>query len=76
MTARTVDDSARAAQGDYTPVTTTVHIPVGLRQMTVRVEVRGDDRRERNERFHLVLSAPTGVTIADPLGVGTILNDD
>ena len=40
------------------------------------MQVRGDTTVEGNEAFFLNLFAPTGATIADGSGKGTILNDD
>jgi hypothetical protein len=38
--------------------------------------VRGDRQREGNERFGVVALAGNGVDLGDPIGVGTIVNDD
>jgi hypothetical protein len=40
------------------------------------VRANGDKVFEPNETFDVVLSAPTGGTIADATGAGTIMNDD
>jgi VCBS repeat-containing protein len=63
---------------DYTAVTTlgTVNFAVGQTSATVSVDVAGDTTPEANETFNLLLSAPSGATIADTTGLATILNDD
>jgi len=43
---------------------------------TVNVTVNGDPNVEPNETFDLVLSSPSGTTINDGTGAGTIVNDD
>jgi hypothetical protein len=63
--------------GDYTAVAlTTVSFAGGETAKTVDVPIAGDNLPEASETFNLVLSAPTGVTIADAAGTATILNDD
>ncbi len=42
----------------------------------IRVKVRGDRRRERDETFFVLLFAPSGGAILDGVGKGTIINDD
>ncbi len=43
---------------------------------TITVAVNGDSVREANETFFVVLSNPTGATIADGIGAGIIVDDD
>ncbi|MDQ4108695.1 MAG: hypothetical protein M3138_07835 [Actinomycetota bacterium] len=43
---------------------------------TLSVSVNGDTADEPNERFGVVLSAPSGAIVADGGGTGTILDDD
>lgn len=66
------------APGDYTPVTpaVTVTFAPGETSKPVAVTVNGDALPEPHETFNVVLSAPTGATISDAAGVGTIQNDD
>ena len=42
----------------------------------ISIDVYGDTRFEPDETFRVVLANPTGATIADGTGVGTIRNDD
>ena len=63
---------------DYLPIagTTLTFLP-GVSVQTVTVQVIGDTIRELEETFYLNLSSPSGnALIADPQGVGTIVNDD
>ncbi len=46
------------------------------RSKTVTVAVRGDTHDEPTETFRLVLRNPSGATIADGSGTGTIRDDD
>jgi hypothetical protein len=40
------------------------------------VNVTGETAMETNETFFVNLSAPSGATLRDGKGLGTILNDD
>lgn len=48
----------------------------GSTTATVTIQISGDTIYESDETFQVVLSNPTGATMADALGVGTIINDD
>ena len=61
---------------DFTRVAERVRFPIGVTRRTVEVPVVGDGRDERDERLRLSLARPRDLTIADPLGVGTIVDDD
>jgi VCBS repeat-containing protein len=63
---------------DYTgvPALTTVAFAAFETTKTVTIDVTGDDSAEADETFNLVLSAPTGATLADASGTATIVNDD
>ena len=71
----TVDDSAIAGS-DYTPIIETVHFAPGETVKTVSIVLIDDDVPEADETFGVVLSNPVGATIADALGVVTIVDDD
>jgi hypothetical protein len=64
------------AGSDYTSTSGTLTIPAGQISGTVTVNVTGDRALEGNETFFVNLSVPTGATLADAQGVGTISNDD
>src|SRR5262249_32654698 len=61
---------------DYTAATGTVSFAPGTTSQLVTVAVLGDLLDEANETFSVNLSAPTGATIADPQGLGTIVDND
>jgi Zn-dependent metalloprotease len=70
----TADGSAGA--GDYNPATGTLTFAPGELSHGVTVSVVGDTTFEPNEFFFANLSNPSGATILDGQGVGTIINDD
>jgi len=72
----TANDSARAGS-DFTGIApTTLTFSPGETTKTLTVNVLGDTVVEQNEAFYVNLSAPTGATLFDSQGKGTILNDD
>jgi hypothetical protein len=72
----TTDLTARAGQ-DYDALLACAALRAGTSQVTFTIGVRGDRRLEPDERFALVVvSDPRLVKLVDPVGVGTIVNDD
>jgi hypothetical protein len=71
----TADGTAVGGQ-DYLPASGTLTFPPSTTTRTVSVAVIGDLVDEGNETFTLNLSNPTGGTIADNQGLGTILDND
>ena len=71
----TSDGTARAGQ-DYTGTTGTLTIAAASRTGTISVLVLDDNHVEEDETFTVTLSNPTGGTIVDGEGVGTIEDDD
>lgn len=71
----TVDGTA-AAPEDFVALSGTLTIPQGARSRVVTVKVNGDRTPEPTETFSLALSNPTGATIVDGEGIGTIRSDD
>ncbi|MYB04487.1 MAG: hypothetical protein F4Y13_09950, partial [Acidimicrobiaceae bacterium] len=72
-------DMTATAGSDYTAVTSplpTLTFTAGEQSKTVSVALSDDTVAEDLERFQLVLSSPANATLADPVGVGTILDDD
>jgi hypothetical protein len=71
-------DGLAIAGSDYTSISGLVlNFPAGgAATATVTVQVQGDTIVEPDETFFVNLSNPTGATIADGQGVGTIQNDD
>jgi hypothetical protein len=73
---KTANGTATAGS-DYTAVAlTTVSFAAGETTKVVTVDVAGDTGPEPNEKFTLVLSAPTGATVSDASGTATVVNDD
>jgi hypothetical protein len=73
--AATVDGTAKAGQ-DYTPLFACATLHAGATSVTFTVQVRGDRRREPNERFTLVVLADPRFRYSDLLATGTIVDDD
>ncbi|MFT8243170.1 Calx-beta domain-containing protein [Roseomonas sp. BN140053] len=61
---------------DFDAAGGTLTFAPGQTSATMSVPVRGDTAVEPDETFRLVLSAPSGVTLARAEAVGTIRNDD
>lgn len=64
------------AGSDYTAASGTLTFSPGQTIRTVTVNARGDTALEPNETLVVNLSSPVGASLADPQGVGVILNDD
>ncbi|HEX3393234.1 MAG TPA: Ig-like domain-containing protein [Acidimicrobiales bacterium] len=65
------------AGSDYTAINNkTLTFAAGVTVMKVKVKVTGDNVKEANETFSVVLSSPTGATISHGTGVGTIVDND
>lgn len=71
----TANGSAVAGQ-DYQAASGTLTFAAGETSKTINVAAIGDGVLEGNETFNLVLSSPTGATLADGTGRGTIEIDD
>ncbi|MGI8810033.1 MAG: Calx-beta domain-containing protein [Acidimicrobiales bacterium] len=77
VSAATINGSAIAPDDYVTLTPTTVQFPAGdTTPKTVSVTVNGDTTVEPDETFSVKLTAPSGATISDDTGVGTITNDD
>ncbi|MEZ4637105.1 MAG: Calx-beta domain-containing protein [Caldilineaceae bacterium] len=61
---------------DYQGVTNTLSIPAGQSQITFTVSLLDDAVAESTETFSVLLSNPSGATLADAAGTGTILDDE
>ena len=64
------------ADVDYISTGGTAIFPPFSVSQTVQVAVIGDFEPEIDETFSVNLSAPVNATIADPTGIGTIIDDD
>ena len=72
---RTVDGTA-VAGSDYTTTSGTLRFEPGDTTKTIRIPTMDDDTPEETEAFTVELSAPSGATVADGTGTGTISDDD
>ncbi len=71
----TANGTAQAGS-DYVATSGVLTFPAGQLARTVSVAVRGDRVKEGNETFYVTLSSPSGATLLDGTGLGTIGNDD
>ena len=71
----TADGTAKAGI-DYVARSGTVTFAAGETQKVVRVAAIGDAVVEANEGFTVVLTNPSGATLADGIAAATITNDD
>lgn len=70
-------NGSATAGSDYTALAaTTVRWAAGQAVKTVSVPVRGDALAENNETFRLNLSAATGGTVDDAIGLATIVDNE
>jgi predicted extracellular nuclease len=69
-------DGTATAGSDYLAVVGTVSFAAGQTTQTFTVPVIGDVAAEANETLTVNLTNPTGATLADAQGLGTITNDD
>ncbi len=72
---RTEEDTAVEGE-DYIPDSGKLIIPVGQRNTVVAIEVVGDDIKEGDETFKVILSDAINADLANPIATGTIRNDD
>ena len=72
----TADGTATTAGTDYTATSGTLTFNPGVVSQPITVLVSGDTAFEPNETFFVNLTVPSGATIADNQGLGTITNDD
>jgi hypothetical protein len=71
----TVNDTA-TAPSDYTATSGSLTFAPGDQVETIAVSVIGDTVKESNETFVVQLDHPDNATIADPIGLSTIKNDE
>jgi hypothetical protein len=69
-------DGTALAPDDYAAASGTLRFNGPHLTRQIAISVNGDTAYERNEAFSVTLSAPQGVTVTDPVGAGTIVNDD
>jgi uncharacterized protein len=61
---------------DYNPFAACTTLAAGATLVTFTVQVRGERRKEPDERLSLLVVADPIIQLADPIGTGTIVNDD
>ena len=71
-------DGTAAAGTDYTAQSDTLTFPASQTAvtMTILVQTTDDDEQESDERFMVILSSPSGATLNDDTGEGTIIDND
>jgi len=69
-------DGSAVAPGDYTARSGTVTLSPGQTTATITIAVRGDVLDESNEAFFVNLTGPSGATLGDAQGLGTIIDND
>ena len=70
-------NGSATAGSDYTASSGTLTFAPGQTTAIITVYVSGDRTAESDETFYVNLSSPSSnALISDPLGIGTILNDD
>jgi hypothetical protein len=72
----TANNTAKTSDNDYVSKSGTLVFAPGETIQTIEIVIRGDTRKEKDEKFFVNLSGAVGGTIADGQGVGTIANDD
>jgi hypothetical protein len=72
----TRDGTATVADGDYVAESGTLEFSDYQTVKTLSIIVNSDRRREPDQTFELVLRNPKNGTLADSVGVVTIVNDD
>ncbi|HUE70756.1 MAG TPA: Calx-beta domain-containing protein [Pirellulaceae bacterium] len=72
----TANGTAKTSDNDYVATSGTIYFAPGETSKTITVSIKGDTKKENDEKFYVNLSGAIGATIADSQGVGTIVNDD
>ncbi|MCB0923928.1 MAG: cellulase family glycosylhydrolase [Mycobacterium sp.] len=62
------------AGADFAASSGTLTFAPGETQKTIAVAVKSDSLTEGTENFHVMLSNPTGATLTDAMGMGTIID--
>jgi hypothetical protein len=70
------DDGSATAPADYTAKSGSASIKKGKSSVTITVSAKGDRLHELDEFFIVEISNPEAAVIDDPIGVGTIVDDD
>ena len=70
-----VTDAATAGV-DFTAASGTANFAIGEMRKTVTVTLLDDDQDENHERFNILLSNPSNLTMGTGVAIGTILDDE
>ncbi|XTZ16159.1 lamin tail domain-containing protein [Micromonospora echinospora] len=73
--AGTLGVTARSGQ-DFRSYAGCRTLAAGQTSVAFPVDVRGDRKREANEKFALVVTGVPGLLLADPIAFGTVVDDD
>jgi hypothetical protein len=65
-----------ATSGDFTPNNSFLSFGPGETSKTISIATAGDDIAEQFETFGILLSSPSGATLADSTATATIIDDD
>jgi hypothetical protein len=77
MSYQTVDGTATASENDYIAQAGTLTFNPGETTKTITIEVKGDNKREEDEWFSIILLDNSSNSLVTKFsGIGTILNDD
>ena len=69
-------DSSAIAGSDYTATSGTLTIPINSTSGVITVPITDDLISEGSEVFKMLLSGPSGASLTDSLGLGTILDNE
>lgn len=73
---QTANGSATTSNNDYVSTSGTLRFAPNVRTQTIAVSIKGDKKKEADERFSVLLSNAVRGVITDNQGIGTIINDD
>jgi hypothetical protein len=73
---RWLADASAIAPNDYVAEKGKLTFKPGDLAQKVTIDVRGDAHPEADESFRVDLSNPTNASLADRLGIGTVVDDD
>jgi hypothetical protein len=72
----TANGSAKTSDNDYVAKSGTISFAPGEIVKTIDIVIKGDTKKEQDEKFYVNLSSAVKGTIGESQGIGTILNDD
>jgi hypothetical protein len=72
----TANGTAKTSDSDYLAKSGTITFNPGQTSKTITISIKGDRKKESDERFFVNLSGASGAPIEDGQGEGWIFNDD